>query len=107
MTDNPTTDTLVTDRPAAAARMTAPPVTDELDVLFAQHPEIVTVQEVAALLRVNKAGVYRWLKNGSVPGYRRGHTWFIVRDELKTWMRHGSNQNHPAPAASTAKITAS
>lgn len=68
-------------------------VTDGLDSLFAGRTDILTVQEVADLLRMNKAGVYKWLKEGVIPGYHRGRSWFIVRDELKEWMRLGSNQD--------------
>ncbi|MDN5764178.1 MAG: helix-turn-helix domain-containing protein [Microlunatus sp.] len=71
-------------------------VTDGLDGLFAGRKEIFTVQEVADLLRMNKAGVYKWLKEGVIPGYRRGRSWFILRDELKDWMRLGSNQGRPS-----------
>ena len=76
-------------------------VTDGLDNLFAQRTEVLTVQEVADLLRMNKAGVYKWLKEGVIPGYHRGRSWFVVRDELKEWMRLGSNQGRttgPAPS---------
>lgn len=75
-------------------------VTDGLDSLFAGRSDILTVQEVADLLRMNKAGVYKWLKEGVIPGYHRGRSWFIVRDELKEWMRLGSNQGR-APAIPT------
>lgn len=73
-------------------------MTDGLDSLFAGRTDILTVQEVAELLRMNKAGVYKWLKEGVIPGYHRGRSWFIVRDELKEWMRLGSNQGR-APAS--------
>lgn len=76
-------------------------VTDGLDKLFAQRTEVLTVQEVADLLRMNKAGVYKWLKEGVIPGYHRGRSWFVVRDEFKEWMRQGSNQaRQPAGAGS-------
>lgn len=67
-------------------------VIDALDNLFAKRAEILSVQEVAQLLGMNKAGVYKWLREGVIPGYHRGHSWFIVRDELKEWIRQGSNQ---------------
>ena len=73
-------------------------VTDGLDSLFAGRTDILTVQEVADLLRMNKAGVYKWLKEGVIPGYHRGRSWFIVRDELKEWMRLGSNQTRTSAA---------
>lgn len=78
-------------------------MTDGLDSLFADRTDILTVQEVADLLRMNKAGVYKWLKEGVIPGYHRGRSWFIVRDELKEWMRLGSNQGRaPTPSVTDA-----
>lgn len=67
-------------------------MTDGLDKLFEGRPEILSVQEVSTLLGMGKAGVYKWLHEGSMPGYQKGKSWFIIRDEFKDWMRTGSNQ---------------
>lgn len=68
---------------------------DALDRLFANRAEILTVPEVADLLRMNRASVYKWMQDGVIPGYQRGRSWFIVRDELKEWMQAGTNQSLP------------
>lgn len=72
-------------------------MTEGTDNLFAELPDILTVQEVADLLRMNKAAIYKWLRAGTIPAYYRSRSWFIVRDELKEWMRLGSNQGGRAP----------
>lgn len=66
-------------------------VTDGLDALFEGRKETLTVPEVAELLGMTKPGVYKWLKDGVIPGYKVGATWFILRDELKETLRQGAN----------------
>ncbi|MFC0456203.1 helix-turn-helix domain-containing protein [Arthrobacter liuii] len=69
-------------------------VTDGLDALFEGRRETLTVPEVAELLGMTKPGVYKWLKEGVIPGYKVGATWFILRDELKETLRQGANSPH-------------
>ena len=33
-----------------------------------------------------------WLKDGLIPGYKIGTTWFVIRDELKDTLRKGANK---------------
>ncbi len=66
-------------------------VTSGLDALFEGRKETLTVPEVAELLGMTKPGVYKWLKDGVIPGYKVGATWFILRDELKETLRGGAN----------------
>ena len=40
---------------------------------------------------MTKPGVYKWLHEGVLPGYKVGSTWFILRDELKETLRAGAN----------------
>ena len=40
---------------------------------------------------MTKPGVYKWLKEGVIPGYKVGSSWFILRDELKETLRAGAN----------------
>jgi len=62
-----------------------------LDQLFEGRPETLSAQEVADLLGMTKPGVYKWLKDGVIPGYKVGSSWFILRDELKETLRAGAN----------------
>jgi|SRR5450759_4646427 excisionase family DNA binding protein len=75
----------------SARRVRLTTVTARLDQLFDGLPETMTVQEVADVLRMHTKGVYRWIREGIIPAYKLGATWFIVRDELKDAMRQGSN----------------
>ena len=43
------------------------------------------------MLALTKQGVYHWLRDGVIPGYKVGTTWFIFRDELKETPRKGAN----------------
>jgi excisionase family DNA binding protein len=79
-------------------------MTAGLDALFKAQPETLTASEVASLLGITKPGVYQWLKEGIIPGYKLGATWFIIRDDLKATLQAGANtprgvpQPHPAPS---------
>ena len=66
-------------------------VTSALDALFEGRSATLTVPEVAEILGMTKPGVYKWLKDGVIPGYKVGATWFILRDELKATLQAGSN----------------
>lgn len=64
---------------------------DQLDALFAGKPETLSVSAVAEMLSMSTKGVYRWIKDGVIPAYKVGATWFVLRDELHDAMRRGRN----------------
>lgn len=66
-----------------------------LDALFESRPEMLSVQEVAELLGMTKPGIYKWIKDGVIPAYKVGSSWFILRDELKEMLRSGANVAQP------------
>jgi excisionase family DNA binding protein len=72
-------------------RLRVHPVTSGLDALFEGRNPTLTVPDVAELLGMTKPGVYKWLKDGVIPGYKVGSTWFILRDELKQTLEAGAN----------------
>lgn len=59
--------------------------------------EILTVSEVAQLLRVGKNTVYRALEEGELPGFKIRGCWRIPRVELDQWVRAGGSQASPLP----------
>lgn len=67
-------------------------MTEGLDRLFADLPPTLSTQQVADLLGITKPGVYKWLKEGVLPGYKLGGTWVVLRDELKEALRAGANE---------------
>lgn len=64
---------------------------DAVDRLFDQSPPTLGATEVAERLGVSAKSVYTWLKDGLIPGYKIGTTWFVIRDELKDTLRKGAN----------------
>lgn len=64
---------------------------DAVDRLFDQSPPTLGVTEVAERLGVSTKSVYSWLREGLIPGYKIGTTWFVIRDELKDTLRKGAN----------------
>jgi excisionase family DNA binding protein len=59
----------------------------------ANLPEVLTVEEVAALLRVDRKTAYAAIAEGSVPGVRRVRRCIRVsRDVLLNWLREGEQR---------------
>lgn len=74
---------------------------DALDALFADKPETLSVSAVADLLNMSTNGVYRWIREGVIPAYKVGSTWFVLRDELHKEMRSGRNDSVSPPGDSS------
>jgi excisionase family DNA binding protein len=70
---------------------------DAVDRLFDQSPPTLGATEVAERLGVSAKSVYAWLKDGLIPGYKIGTTWFVIRDELKDTLRKGANKRDTGP----------
>lgn len=64
-----------------------------LDDMFADLPETLRVAQIAKLLGMTYQGVLAWIHSGTLPAYKVGETWFIVRDDLREVMRSGGNQD--------------
>lgn len=50
-------------------------------------PEVLTVGEVAAYLRISKTTVCRWCNNGKLPAFRIGRGWRVQRSDLELCIR--------------------
>jgi excisionase family DNA binding protein len=48
--------------------------------------EIMTAEELAQLLRVNRTTIYRLLKTGDIPAFRVGKEWRFKREEVERWI---------------------
>jgi excisionase family DNA binding protein len=66
-------------------------VPDAIDQLFEHDPPTIGPTEVAARLNTTTRTVYTWLKDGIIPGYKLGTSWFVIVDELKAELRKGAN----------------
>lgn len=64
---------------------------DAIDDLFEGKPETLDPTEVAQLLGKTRQSIYKWLNEGTIPGYQIGSSWIIIRDELKAVLRGGGN----------------
>ncbi|MBI4677292.1 MAG: helix-turn-helix domain-containing protein [Elusimicrobia bacterium] len=54
------------------------------------EPMTLTVEEVAALLRLSVITVYRELVKRRLPGFKVGNQWRVRRDILQEWMEEKS-----------------
>lgn len=70
---------------------------DAFDDLFEGRDEVLSAQEVADLLHMTTQAVYNWLGNGTIPGFKVGSGWFILRDELKASLRARHNEPSRKP----------
>jgi len=53
--------------------------------------QVLTLAEVALLLRVPKSTVYKLAQNHTVPGFKVGKHWrFLLRD-IEVWLRSHGN----------------
>lgn len=66
-------------------------MTSRLDDLFDGLPAKLDAAQVADLLGMTKKGVYKWITEGTIPAYKIGGTWIILRDELRDTIAAGSN----------------
>ncbi len=61
-----------------------------------KQPERMSVEQVAELLGVTGRTINNWLNEGRVPGYRTPGSWFVLREELRDFLR--ANRNRPSDA---------
>ena len=47
---------------------------------------VLTIGEVAEMLRVHPTTVYRLLKHGDIPGFKIGGSWRVSVNALDRWM---------------------
>lgn len=58
----------------------------EIERLLQPYPEMLTVNEVAAVLRVHPRSVQRWAREGRFASVRAGKTYRIPRVDVLRWM---------------------
>jgi excisionase family DNA binding protein len=50
------------------------------------EPEIMTIGEVAAYLRVHPSTIYRLLKHQEIPGFKIGSDWRFTKTAIDHWV---------------------
>jgi excisionase family DNA binding protein len=64
--------------------------------LESQVPELLTVDDLARLLRVPKATIYRWRTTGDGPrGYTIGRYVRFRRAEVEAWLEERADEPRP------------
>ena len=51
-----------------------------------EFESVLTIGEVAEILRVHPATIYRLVRRGELPGFKIGNTWRINRASLELWL---------------------
>jgi excisionase family DNA binding protein len=57
---------------------------------------VLTVAEVAEILRVHSTTIYRLVKRGELPGFKLGGNWRINRASLDLWLS-AEHPQQPSP----------
>jgi excisionase family DNA binding protein len=57
--------------------------------------EVLTVAEVADVLRVHPTTIYRLMKRGDLPAFKIGENWRISSDALELWLSERSREHLP------------
>ncbi|MBN2685255.1 MAG: PTS sugar transporter subunit IIA [Pontiellaceae bacterium] len=64
--------------------------------------EIMTIEEIAAYLRVSERTVYDWAQKGDLPGGKLGTTWRFKREDVENWV-NSRLSSKTAPTITSAK----
>ena len=52
------------------------------------QPLLLTVREVAELLRIHRPKVYELIKDGTIEGFKLGSDWRVTRESIEALIRH-------------------
>ncbi|MEK6746131.1 MAG: helix-turn-helix domain-containing protein [Pseudomonadota bacterium] len=50
------------------------------------HDEIITVKELAEYLKIAEKTAYRFLAEGTIPGFKVGGSWRFRKKEIDEWI---------------------
>lgn len=77
-----------------------PPTGEEPEGCPSGEPLVLTVDEAAGLLRLNRKSVYEAIRRGELPGVRRvGAALRIHRETLVRWLASGATIGSPCQGA--------
>lgn len=63
----------------------------------AKAREIMSLREVAELLRCNRSTIYRMLKRQEIPGFKVGGDWRFARSEIEAWIARRTAESISPP----------
>jgi excisionase family DNA binding protein len=52
------------------------------------NDEILTIREVADLLKINEKTAYKLASAGRIPGFKVGGSWRFQREVIGNWIKH-------------------
>ncbi len=55
-----------------------------------RRPTVMTLEELARYLRINKSTVYRMARDGTLPAWKLGNVWRFKKEAIERWI--ASNQ---------------
>ena len=51
-----------------------------------RRPTVMTLEEVARYLRINKSTVYRMARDGTLPAWKLGNVWRFKKEAMERWI---------------------
>ena len=51
-----------------------------------RRPTVMTLEEVARYLRINKSTVYRMARDGTLPAWKLGNAWRFKKESIERWI---------------------
>lgn len=67
-----------------------------LDDLLADLPDVLTILEVAELLRMSREGVRKWTSRGTLPAIHVDGRVMILKSDLRALLERSYRQGGPA-----------
>lgn len=64
--------------------------------------EILTIQELAAYLKISKSTIYKLVREGKIPSQKIGRHWRFRKEAIDQWL-DGSQSNVPSPQGDRAQ----
>lgn len=58
--------------------------------------QLMTLEEVAAHLRIGKRTAYQWAKDGRIPAFKVGQAWRFDRADIDRWVEKQKGRGHRA-----------
>lgn len=55
--------------------------------------KLLTIQEVASLLKIDKLTAYKYAKEGKIPAIRVGRNWRFLEDVLEEWLTNKAGKD--------------
>jgi len=65
--------------------------------------KLLTLEEVAAWLRLSKDSVYRLTQGGKIPAFKVGTQWRFKQTEIDAWMTENKNSTYRRTSSVTSK----